>query len=132
MRGTNIFLKKSSLVCLLYCCYDYDNITVVRVLNFVFVSVDDLLVTSDTEENQVKHISQLFERLSEYYVSINADKCVFGQNSLEFLGHLIDSYGIQPLSTKVEAIQKILPPTSLRQLRQFLGMVNFHRRFTPN
>ena len=65
------------------------------------------------------------------YVHINADKCVFGRNSPEFLGHLIDSNGIQPLSTKAEAIQKILPPNSLRQLRQFLGMVNFYRRFIP-
>ena len=63
---------------------------------------------------------------------INADKCVFGQNSLEFLGHLIDSNGIQPLSTKVEAIQQISLPNSLRQLRQFLGMVDFYKRFKPN
>ena len=64
---------------------------VVRVLNFVFTYVDDLLVASNTEENYVKQLSQLFERLNEYHVRINADKCVFGQNSLEFLGHLIDA-----------------------------------------
>ena len=85
---------------------------VVRGLDFVFAYVDDLLVASDTEENHIKHLSQLFERLSAFNVRINANKCVFGQNSLEFLGHLIDSNGIQPLSTKVEAIKKILPPTS--------------------
>ena len=90
------------------------------------------LYNSNTEENHVKHFSQLFERLSTYHVLINADKCVFSQNSLAFWGHLIDSNGIQPLSTKVEAIQQISPPTSLRQLRQFLGMVNFYKRFIPN
>ena len=60
--------------------------------------------------------------------------CV-GTELSEFWGHLIDSSGIQLLSTKVEAIQQISPPTSLRQLRQlrqFLGMVNFYRRFIPN
>ena len=106
----------------------------VQGMNFVFAYVDDLLVASDTKKKQKKHVkylSQLFERLSEYHVCINGDKCVFNQNSLEFLGHLIDSNGIQPLSTKVEAIQKILPPTSLRQLRQFLGLVNFYRSFIP-
>ena len=105
---------------------------VVRGLDFVFAYVDDSLIASDTEENHERHISQLLERLSTFNVRINADKCVFGQNSLEFLGHLIDSNGIQPLSTKVEAIKKILPLTSLRHLRQFLGMVNFYRRFIPN
>ena len=67
---------------------------VVRGLNSVFAYVDDLLVASDTEENHVKHLSQPFERLIADHVRINADKCVFGQNSLEFLGHLIDSNGI--------------------------------------
>ena len=105
---------------------------VVRGLNFFFVYVDDLLVASDTEENHVKHLSQLFEWFGVFHVHINADKWVFGQNSLEFWGHLIDSNGIQPLSTMVEAIQKILPPTSLHQLCYFLGMVNFYRRFIPN
>ena len=57
--------------------------------------------------------------------------CV-GTELSEFWGHLIDSSGIQPLSTKVEAIQRISPPTSLRQLRKFLGMANFYRRFIPN
>ena len=97
---------------------------VVRGLNFV----DGVA----SEENLVKHLSQLFERLSAHHVRINADKCMFGQNSLEFLGHLINSNGSQPLSKKVEAIQQISPPTSLRQLRQFLRMVNFYRRFIPN
>ena len=45
--------------------------------------------------------------------------------TLVIWGHLIDSSGIQPLSTKVEAIQRISPSTSLRQLRKFLGMANF-------
>ena len=104
----------------------------VRRLDFVFAYLDNLLVASDTEENHVKHLCQLFEQLGVYHVCINADKCVFGQNSLEFLGHLIDTNGIQPLSTKVETIQQISSLNSLRQLRHFLGMVNFYRRFIPN
>ena len=57
---------------------------VVRGLNFVFAYVDDLLVASNTEENHISHLSQHFERLTAYYVRTNADKCVFGQNSLDF------------------------------------------------
>ena len=57
---------------------------IVRGLNFVFAYVDDLLVASDTEENHVKHLSQLCERFSAYLVRINTDKCVLGQNSPSF------------------------------------------------
>lgn len=64
---------------------------VVRGLDFMFAYVDDLLVASDIQEHHMKHLSQLFERPSAYNVRIHADKCIFGQGSLEFLGHLIDS-----------------------------------------
>ena len=87
---------------------------VVRGLDFVFANVNDLLVAGDNEENHIEHLCQLFGRLRAFNVRINTNKCVFGRNSLEFLGHSIDSNEIQPLSTKVEAIRKILPPTSLR------------------
>ncbi|XP_029644577.1 uncharacterized protein LOC115218783 [Octopus sinensis] len=102
---------------------------VVRGLDFVFAYVDDILIASDTHENHLLHLSQLFQRLRDYGVRINPDKCVFGQPSLNFLGHYIDLRGIKPLSSKVDAIQRIAPPSSLRQLRQFLGIVNFYRRF---
>ena len=51
---------------------------------------------------------------------------------MEFLGHHIDKDGIRPLPDKVEAILKIPVPTSLKKLRQFLGLVNFYRRFIPS
>ncbi|XP_029652043.1 uncharacterized protein K02A2.6-like [Octopus sinensis] len=93
---------------------------VIRGLDFVFAYVDDILIASDTHENHLQHLSQLFQRLRDYGVRFNPDKCVFGQSSLDFLGHYIDSSEIKPLSSKVDAIQRIAPPSSLR---------NFYRRF---
>ncbi|XP_029634956.1 uncharacterized protein K02A2.6-like [Octopus sinensis] len=95
---------------------------VVRGLDFVFAYVDDIFTASDTHENHLQHLSQLFQRLRDYGVHFNPDKCVFGQSSLDFLGHCIDSSGIKPLSSKADAIQRIAPPSSLRQLRHFLDL----------
>nr|VZI26830.1 unnamed protein product [Spirometra erinaceieuropaei] len=80
----------------------------------------------------MQHLAMVFDRLQQFGVVLNPSKCVFGVHSLEFLGNLVDSHGIQPLLSKVAAIRDFLPPTSKHQLQLFLGMVNFYRRFLPN
>ncbi|BHF59629.1 hypothetical protein SprV_0100259000 [Sparganum proliferum] len=65
-------------------------------------------------------------------VVINPSKCVLGVPSLEFLGHQVDSEGLRPLPSKVEAVRNFPPPTSKSRLQRSLGMVNFYRRFLPN
>ena len=77
------------------------------------------------------YLRTLFTRLSEYGVIINPKKCIFGVSSLDFLGHHVDEHGIRPLSDKVTIIRDFPRPTSVRQLRRFLGLVNFYRRFIP-
>eukprot|EP00794_Sanderia_malayensis_P020726 gene20726-biopygen17108 len=101
-------------------------------LDFVYAYIDDLLIASASEAEHLQHIDLLFTRLSEFGVVINPAKCVFGSSSLEFLGHHISVEGISPLPTKVSAIRDFPAPTSLRQLREFLGLINFYRRFIPN
>ena len=71
-------------------------------------------------------------RFAHYGVVLNKDKCVFGVSEITFLGHLVTQEGIKPLPQKVEAIENFLLPTNLKQLRRFLGMVNYYRRFIPN
>nr|VZH97001.1 unnamed protein product [Spirometra erinaceieuropaei] len=74
----------------------------------------------------------MFDRLRKFGVVLNLSKCVSGLPSLKFLGHLVDSNGIHPLPSKVATIRDFLAPTSKRQLRRFLSMVNFPRRFFPH
>ena len=105
---------------------------VIRDLPFVYAYIDDLLVASEDEQQHESHLRQLFARLSEYGVVINPAKCQFGANTLDFLGHRVSEEGIAPLEEKVTAIREFPQPTSLRQLRGFLGLVNFYRRFLPN
>ena len=61
---------------------------------------------------------------------IRKDKCVFGASAVDFLGHDISGDGIRPLASKVDAISKIpKPTTTVKQLREFLGMINYYHRF---
>ena len=105
---------------------------VVRDLDFVYNYIDDILVASASPEEHVTHLRLLFEQFQKYQVRINPGKCVFGASSLTFLGHIISPEGISPLPEKVKALQDLQPPTSLRQLRHFLGLLNYYRRFIPH
>lgn len=104
---------------------------VLRGLPFVFAYIDDVLVASSSLSEHLHHLRIVFERLAEHGLILNSDKCAFGLPSLEFLGHFVDCNGIRPLPDKVKAIIDFPRPESLRQLRRFLGLVNYYRRFIP-
>ena len=104
---------------------------VLRGLDFVYAYIDDLLIASDSEDEHIRHLELLFQRLSSYGIVINPSKCIFAASSLDFLGHHISANGIAPLPSKVQAIQDFPPPSTLRKLREFLGLINFYRRFVP-
>ncbi|GBO27271.1 Transposon Ty3-I Gag-Pol polyprotein [Araneus ventricosus] len=100
-------------------------------LVFCFVYIDDLLIASSSLEEHLDHLKQVFDRLRKFGLVLNRDKCVFAVENLSFLGHKIDKYGITPLPEKVEAISNFPRPKTVQDLRRFLGMLNFFRRFLP-
>ncbi|GBM46211.1 Transposon Ty3-G Gag-Pol polyprotein [Araneus ventricosus] len=100
-------------------------------LDFCFVYIDDLLIASSSLEEHLDHLKQVFDRLRKFGLVLNRDKCVFAVENLSFLGHKIDKYGITPLPEKVEAISNFPRPKTVQDLRRFLGMLNFFRRFLP-
>ena len=104
---------------------------VLRGLDFCYDYIDDLLVASRNPEEHKQHLHIVFERLKKYGIIINPQKCEFGVPSLQFLGHQVDSSGIHPLEEKVQVIRDFPRPTTPRQLRTFLGLVNFYHRFIP-
>uniref|UniRef100_A0A5S6R481 RNA-directed DNA polymerase n=1 Tax=Trichuris muris TaxID=70415 RepID=A0A5S6R481_TRIMR len=105
---------------------------VLRGISGCFAYVDDILVASASEQEHLQLLTKLFNRLGEFGLKVNPDKCVLGVHSLVFLGHLVDHNGIKPSPAKVEAIQHFPKPSTAKQLRQFLGMINFYRRFLPH
>ena len=100
-------------------------------LSFVFVYIDDILIFSSSIEEHRAHLRQVFERLQRNGLIINAAKCLFGQNRLRFLGHIVSDKGIVPIACKVDAINSSSTPQNAQSLRRFLGMVNCYRKFIP-
>ena len=73
----------------------------------------------------------MFQRLTDYGLRISPLKCTFGATSMEFLGHLINQDGIASLPEKVAAMRSDETPTTAKELRRYLGMIIFYRRFVP-
>ena len=97
-------------------------------LPYVRVYLDDVLIT--TNGDYVDHLTKLqvvLSRLEEYGFRANLRKCFFAEDKLDYLGYWITRKGIQPQPKKVEAILRLLPPENKRQLRRFLGMINYYR-----
>lgn len=105
---------------------------VVRGLDFCFAYIDDLLIASSSFEQHLKHLELVFQRLEKHGILINQNKCQFGVQKIEFLGHSISANGIQPVKSKIDTINKFPLPTTQQKLREFLGLINFYHRFIPN
>ena len=99
---------------------------------FVYAYIDDVLIASATPEEHLEHLHTVFERLTANGIVVNPNKCVFGVEELDFLGHHIDRKGITPLQGKVQTVLDFPQPTSQRQLRRFIGLINFYHRFIPH
>ena len=100
-------------------------------LPYCFVYLDDILVASHSPADHLVHLRAVLELLAANGLIINPSKCVFGQSSVEYLGHLVSAEGMVPLRRHVQALQDLPPPQDVPQLQRFLGLVNFYRRFIP-
>jgi len=100
-------------------------------LSFVFCYLDDIIIASRDEEEHLEHLREVFSRLREAGLVINAEKCVFAATAVEFLGHKVTAAGVEPLRSHVQAVLAHPEPTNISELQAFLGTVNFYRRFLP-
>nr|GFB21668.1 uncharacterized protein [Tanacetum cinerariifolium] len=96
---------------------------------FVVVYLDDIVVYSHTLEEHVLHLKQVFQVLRDNELYVKLEKCTFTQDEVEFLGHKIKDGGLMMDGAKIKAIQEWEPPTKVTELRSFLGLVNYYRRF---
>lgn len=97
----------------------------------VYVYLDDIIVASSTPEEHLAALRALFTRLEQHGLVIHPAKCVFGQESVEFLGHSVSRHGIRPLEHRVQALTNSPPPSTVKELQSFLGAINFYRAFLP-
>lgn len=89
-------------------------------------SLDDIIVASTSKEKHLSHLCLLFSLLREHRLIINSAKCLSGRSFLDFLGYHITQGGAIPLPSKMEAVQKLPQPTTVKALQEFLGMVNYN------
>ncbi len=100
-------------------------------LPFVFVYLDDILIASKDSTQHIQHLRLVFEVLQDAGLRINPAKCTFMVSSLSFLGHNLDASGISPMEKHVKALADFPPPSDLKDLQRFLGLINFYRLFLP-
>lgn len=101
-------------------------------MDFVVVFVDDICIASSTEEEHYQHVRAVFERLRSYGLVINVAKSHFAERTVEFLGYLVSKDGVLPLPNRVDGVVKFPLPTTVKELRRFLALVNSYKRFIPH
>jgi hypothetical protein len=95
----------------------------------VLVFVDDILVFSKTLADHKQHLQQVFDILQQNQLFLKKSKCSYAQTSLEYLGHIISGTGVATDPAKIQAVQQWPIPTDLKQLRGFLGLSGYYRKF---
>jgi hypothetical protein len=97
-------------------------------LEFVRTYLDDLLtITKSNLSDHLDKLKKVLTRLREAGLKVNAEKSKFCAHETDYLGYILTRDGIKPQSKKIEAILAINPPTNVKELRRFLGMVQYYR-----
>ena len=102
-------------------------------LNGVINFSDDILVYGRNKADHDSNLKNVFQRLREKNLTLNANKCKFRQDSIEFLGHIFTAEGMNPCPNKLQDIINIQPPKTISEVRSLIGMMNFcGSRFVPD
>jgi hypothetical protein len=99
---------------------------------FLVVFIDDILIYSKNEEEHAKHMRIVLTRLREHQLYAKFSKCAFWLEEIQFLGHVLSAKGIAVDPSKVKDILEWKPPITVHQVRSFLGLAGYYRRFIPD
>ena len=98
---------------------------------FAFGYLDDIFVFSPYMTSHLKHLRLLFERLRTADLKLKEVKCNFLKKHIQYLGHIVSGEGITPLLEKFNSIQRMLPPKTPKEIKLFLGLIGYYRKFVP-
>jgi len=96
------------------------------------IYIDDIIIFSRTFEEHLSRLSLVFDRLRQANLKLKPSKCHFAQSSVNFLGFVVSSKGILPDPDKISAVKSFHVPKSVRDVRSFLGLCNYYRRFVKD
>lgn len=106
-----------------------DDILRPYIAKFAYVYIDDVLIFSNSEEEHMEHINIIVKALHDANMKISSEKSHFFSNTIEFLGHIIKNGRITVDPEKTSAMQNYPVPKTLKELRSFLGLTGYYRRF---
>ena len=100
--------------------------------NEVEVYVDDMIVKSEDRESHTVNLRKFFERIKEYRLRLNPRKCTFGVTIGKLLGFPVSDRGIEVNPSKIKAILEMPPPKSKKEIRGFLGRLQYISQYIAN
>ena len=100
-------------------------------LDYVTIYLDDISILSETVEEHIEHLRVVFDRLKRHGVKLRLDKCLWGVNSTEYLGFIVDKVGTKCKAKYVQKIMNVPIPNKKSGLKRFLGLVQFLHNYLP-
>ncbi|KAK7925333.1 hypothetical protein WMY93_007643 [Mugilogobius chulae] len=100
-----------------------------QIAESLLVYLDDIIIYSADFSSHLQHLDQVFERLWQHGLKLKPDKCKLLQREVTFLGHVVDRNGVRPDPGKIKAVQDWSAPTTVKEVRAFLGLAGYYRRF---
>ena len=96
-----------------------------------FVYLDDIVIYSYDLKSHIENLSAVFKKLINHNLKLQPDKCEFLRKEVGYLGHVITEDGVKPNPEKIKAVQQFPIPKCPKDIKSFLGLVSYYRRFMP-
>jgi hypothetical protein len=115
-----------------YFMYLMNSVFMPELDKFIVVSIDDILIYSKNLKDHAQHLHVVLQRLRDHRLYAKFSKCEFCLDTVKFLGHTISKDGISVDLSKVQEVMDWKPPISVHQIRSFLSLAGYYRRFIQN
>ena len=96
---------------------------------YAIAYLDDIFIYSSTFQEHLDHLGDVFEKLRKAGLKLKMSKCQFLMKQISYLGHIISEKGISPDPDKIKAISELREPRNVREVRSFVGMASYYRKF---
>lgn len=112
-----------------------------RLMNFVLrdyinkiclVYLDDIIILGTSLQEHIQNIRKIFSKLKEHNLKLQLDKSEFLQKEVAYLGHVVSSEGVKPNPAKIQAVQDFPIPKTPKEIKTYLGLLGYYRKFIPN